>query len=113
LSEVLKELYEKITDVRLHKEIIDFIFSTFNLVDDFGEHWHYAPPSIFEILRTYGLGDPLNRLLKLKKHFIAQLQSSFNKHGQKYKGIEVISFDEDQNFVTKVLNPIMKDAFMN
>ena len=52
LAEVLWHIFDS-QDFALRDATITIIYTTFNLVDDEGEHWEYTPPKIFDIIRIY------------------------------------------------------------
>ncbi|NQS88440.1 hypothetical protein HQ584_01425, partial [Patescibacteria group bacterium] len=121
ISKLLKELYEKTSNNALKENIIEYVGRTFNLIKDDGEHWHYTPPVIFEILRQHAKEDIENRASELKRIFVCHYMEFYKKFRRKlqFKGWEhmggITSFWGNQYTVTDrhFVNYILKPALWN
>lgn len=123
ISKLLLTLYQKTNRNSLKQKIIQYIFETFNLVEDSGEYWHYTPPQILDIVKVH-FEDSLTNLRKI-------LIPLFSKqYGDFYKGFgKKISFDgwelmgggvsqsgaqftiHDHHFVSKIITPILRKHY--
>lgn len=114
ICRVLKELFVKSELNKLKQAIVNFIFKKFNLIEDSGEYWHFAPREVFEILKIYANTNPAEKILEIKRLFVQQLDhAEKRKYGRKckYKGQESWSFSGDRHFVTYVLEPVLTDYY--
>jgi len=123
VAELLEELYKKSKNKDLKQEIINYIVSNFNLVEDDGQFWHYTPPSVFRILRKFVSHDPENIVPWFTKKCIEQygkFYKTFSKKlafsGWEYSGSSISqtgnSFSiADRHFVTQVLTPALRKLY--
>ncbi len=121
LGKLFLDLYKQTTDENLKLEIVEFIQSTFNLVQDEGKYWHHTPAQVFKIIRDYILEDIEdtdqieNRIKKLSKELVRQYTEFYKKFNSKYKGWELMGFSigklgegysiQDRHFVDLTLKP--------
>ncbi len=121
VADFLKRLYHSgNTNSDLKREIISYIFESFNLVEDDGKYWHFTPPAIFSIVSTYVNEDPKVRIIEFAKIASEQYQKSLRRFSKKIKfegwehmggGISqsgsVFSI-EDRHFITQIIQPALK-----
>jgi hypothetical protein len=118
---LLKKLYQSnITEQALKEEIIEYIFCSFNLVEDEGKYWDFTPPAIFIIILDYIIEDPEERLLIFSKKASEQYQKFLRKFSKKIKfegwehmggGISQSGSEfsiEDRQFVTNIFQPALE-----
>lgn len=121
VADFLKRLYQsENTGSVLKQQIIDYVFESFNLVEDDGKYWHFTPPAIFVIVSDYVNENPKKRLLEFVKIASEQYQKSLRRFSKKIKfegwehmggGISQsgsIFSIEDRHFVTKIFQPALK-----
>lgn len=121
VADFLQRLYQsKNTNTKLKQEIIDYIFESFNLVEDDGKYWHFTPPSVFSIVSSYVNEDPKERIIEFAKIASEQYQKSLRRYSKKIKfegwehmggGISQSGGDfsiEDRHFVTKIFQPALE-----
>ncbi len=105
--------------LELREEVINFVFHSFNFIEDDGQFWNFTPPAIFSIASDYVNEDPKSRILEFSKIASVQNQKFLRRFSRKYKfdgwehiggGIfqsgAHISIDE-RHFVTKILQPAL------
>jgi len=88
---LLKLIYDK--SMLLRDEIYNTLISTFNLVEDDGEHSLFTPPRVFEILKEHLLSDMTDfeiKFLKMKDVLAKQYDLVYDKYGAKFKGWELM-----------------------
>lgn len=113
IANVLRDLYFRVTDKKLKRQIINYILTKFNLVEDDGELWHDTPPSIFEILKKYSEEEPPSRILELSKGFANQFHTNYKRYGKRYeyKGWEHSAGSGDRHIVSNLLQPVLTDYY--
>lgn len=124
-SQLLLELYEKAIIEDLKKEIVDYIFGKFNLVEDDGQFWHYTPPPIFGIVKRYYETNPKKGIIELAALFSKQFDAFYKQFGKKVKfdGWELMgsviatsgsqSSINDKYFVVFILRPLLSQLWKN
>jgi hypothetical protein len=88
LSKDFATLYEK-ADEDLKSSIVDYIYKSFNLVDESYENWHHTPFEFLEVIRDDLLSHPRNFedfLSRIRLQYI----DFFEKFGAKYNGWELM-----------------------
>lgn len=121
ISKLLLDLYKRTTNLQLKENIVGYIFSEFNLVEDDGQFWYYTPDAIFEIIRSHFKDNPKNGILTLTPQFSEQFDTFYKQFGKKFKfkgwehmgsGISqsgsVFSLP-DRHFVTQILRPLVDE----
>lgn len=121
LAKLLKDLYENTQGNNFKKEIVKFIKSSYNLVEDDGKFWHYTPLPIFSIARKHVEKDVENGILELKKLATQQYSEFYKRFGRKleFEGWELMGSSisgwgkdvsiSDKHFITKVIKPVLED----
>jgi len=123
ISKLLLTLYQKTNRNSLKQKIVQYIFDTFNLVEDSGEYWHYTPPQIFDIVKVH-FEDSLTDLKEILIPLFSKQYDNF------YKGFgKKINFDgwelmgggisqsgeqftiHDHHFVSKIITPILRKHY--
>jgi hypothetical protein len=83
ISSLLKEIFDKTTDSKLRTEVVDYILTTFNLVEDDGKFWHYTPPQLFQVIQDYVKEDPEKRILWFSKIASEQYKKFYQRCGKR------------------------------
>lgn len=127
MCKLLKRIYLDGTK-KIKNEIYDLIISDFNLVEDQGEHSHYSPMEIFEILKDYLISDSAHFEAKFM-NFVNELSKQFNKFYKKFG--KKVTFDgwelmggsvsfwggnykaEDRHFISYILEPAVTRYYKN
>lgn len=113
ITKSLKVLYEG-ANKKVRQKIFEFILSFFNLIKDDGEHWHYTPNQIFEIVKLHIEGDIENGILTLSKELVGQYEKFYKRFRKKsiFKGWEHMGFsDTDRHFIIYIIRPILNSYY--
>lgn len=120
VAQLLNQIYNQSTDNTFKEEIVKFIISVFNIVDDDGKFWHYTPSELFQIIENYVSADPENRIFWLSGVVTEQYTNyykRFNKKvsfvGWEHMGSGIAQSGSeysivDKYFVWQVLEPAIK-----
>lgn len=118
ISKLLLDLYKKTTNLQLKENVVNYIFSKFNLIEDDGQFWHYTPPPIFELIRLHFQDNPKAGISILTPRFSAQFDAFYKQFGKKwdFKGWELMGSGisqsgsefsmPDRHFVCEILKPL-------
>ncbi len=121
IADLLKKIYQsQSTNQALKQEIIEYIFDSFNLVEDNSIYWSFTPPAIFTIVYDYINENPKINLLEFSKIVSGQYQKFLERFNRKIKfdgwehmggGISQsgseFSIDERQ-FLTRIFQPVLE-----
>lgn len=115
---LLAEIFSN-ADSDLKQKVFDLITSTFNLIEDDGQHSHHVPESIFNVLELWLNEDVENRLLVLTRVLSGQFERYYKNIGSKirFRGWEhmggITSFSggnylvTDRHFIRFTLAPVL------
>lgn len=122
-AKLLYELYEKTEKTKLKEQIVAYILSNFNIVEDDGKFWHYTPPGIFNILKEFLKVDPLALIPEFTKECAKQFSQFYKQFGKKLEfngwehmggGISQSGSEfaiSDRHFVNQVIKPALQKLY--
>ena len=123
ISKFLVDLYKKTNSSKFREEIVKYIFTKFNLVEDEWKYWHYTPPPLFEIIRLHLESDPKKGILELIPILSNQFSVFYERFGKKLEfegwehmggGIGQIGSDfsiHDKFFIGGILKQLIQKIY--
>ena len=123
ISKFLVELYKKTNSFKLKEEIVKYIFTKFNLVEDEWKYWHYTPPPLIEIIRLHFESDPKKGILELIPILSNQFSVFYERFGKKLEfkgwehmggGISQLGSDfsiHDKHFIGGILRQLIQRIY--
>lgn len=122
ICKLLKIIYDK--SVSFRNDMYKLLISTFNLVEDDGEHSLFTPITVFSILKEHLLSDMKefeNKFMKMKDELAKQYDKYYDKYGRKFKGWELMGGTtayagdniriDDRHFIKYLLKESLKKYY--